>query len=292
MAIVESTEANAPAVSWGAILAGAFAAASLSVVFVTLGSAVGFATISPWSNSGVSATTVQWTAGAYLVLTSLISSAVGGYIAGRLRTKWPSAMPEEVTFRDTAHGFIAWAFAAVMGVIILGTAATSILGSATSGAATGAAVGGAQAAQGAPTDYFVDTLLRPGGGAAPATGAAPAPAAANNEDLRAEVGRIFTRSLTRPEGLTPADRSYLAQVVASRTGQTPAEAEKRVTEVVNSAKAAIDEARKFTAALAGWLTLAMFAGAFAAAMAAIEGGQLRDGRWRGVLFAKNYRSNP
>ena len=80
--------------------------------------------------------------------------------------------------------------------------------------------------------------------------------------------------------------------MASRTGQSPAEAEKRVTEVVNAAKAAADEARKFSAGLAGWLALAMFVGAFAAAAAAIEGGQLRDGRWKGVIFARNYRSNP
>jgi hypothetical protein len=283
---IASTDVNTSAVSWGAILAGAFAAASLAIVFVTLGSAVGLASISPWSNSGASASTIKWTGGAFLVLTSLIGSAVGGYIAGRLRTKWTDIQPDEATFRDTAHGFLAWAFAAVMGVLVLGTATTSLLGSATTGATSGAAVGGAQAAQSMPSDYFVDTLLRRGGGAA------TAPAQANPDDTRREVGLIVTRSIARPEGLTAADRTYLAQVVASRTGQSPAEAEARVTEVVNAAKTAADEARKFSAALAGWLTLAMFVGAFAAAAAAVEGGQLRDGRWRGVLFAKNYRSNP
>jgi len=127
MAIAQSTDANTSAVSWGAILAGGFAAASLAIVFVTVGSAVGLASISPWSDSGVSATTFKWTGGAFLVLTSLIGSAVGGYIAGRLRTKWTDIQPDEVTFRDTAHGFLAWAFAAVMGVIVLGTATTSLL---------------------------------------------------------------------------------------------------------------------------------------------------------------------
>lgn len=287
MAIGVTTESTS-AVSWGAILAGGFAAASLTIIFVALGSAVGLASISPWSNSGASATTMKWTAGAFLVLTSLVGSAVGGYIAGRLRTKWTDIQPDEVTFRDTAHGFLAWAFATVMGVIVLGAATTSLLGSATTGAATGAAAGGAQAAQSMPSDYFVDTLLRRGGTPA----AAPAAASANADDTRREVGLIFTRSIARPEGISAADRTYLAQVVAGRTGQSPAEAEARVTEVVNSAKAAADEARKFSAALAGWLTLAMFVGAFAAAAAAIEGGQLRDGRWRGVIFAKSYRSNP
>lgn len=283
MAIAESTDANTSAVSWPAILAGGFAAASLTVAFVALGSAVGLASVSPWSNSGASATTIKWTGGAFLVLTALISSAVGGYIAGRLRTKWTGIQPDEVTFRDTAHGFLAWAFATVMGVLVLGTAATSLVGSATTGAATGAVAGGTQTA---PSDYFVDTLLRRGGG----TATAPAPA--NADDTRREVGLIFTRSLSRPDGMSAADRTYLAQIVASRTGQSPAEAEARVTEVVNSAKAAADEARKFSAGLAGWLTLAMFVGAFAAAAAAMEGGQLRDGRWKGVIFAKNYRANP
>jgi hypothetical protein len=267
-------------------LAGGFAAASLTVAFIALGSAVGLAAISPWSNSGASATTLHWTGGAFLVLTALISSAVGGYIAGRLRSKWAGIQTDESTFRDTAHGFIAWAFATVMGVLILGTATTSLIGSATTGAATGAAAGGAQAVQSAPTEYFVDTLLRRTGGQA------TAPAAAGADDTRREVGLIFSRGLGQPDGISAADRTYLAQIVANRTGMNQAEAQARVTEVVNSAKAALDAARKFAAALAGWLTLAMFVGAFAAAAAAVEGGQLRDGRWRGVLFAKNYRPNP
>jgi len=286
MAIVEPTDANTSAVSWAAILAGGLSAAALTIVFVALGSAVGLASISPWSNSGASATTLKWTAGAFLVLTALISSALGGYIAGRLRTKWTGLQSDEVTFRDTAHGFLAWAFATVIGVLVIGTATTSLLGSATTGAATGAAAGGAQAAaQGSPSDYFVDTLLR-------REGAVPAAPATDAGDTRREVGLIMTRSLSRPEGISAADRTYLAQVVAARTGRTPAEAEARVTEVVNAAKTALDETRKFSAAMAGWLTLAMFVGAFAAAAAALEGGQLRDGRWRGVIFAKNYRSNP
>jgi hypothetical protein len=284
MATVAPTDANTSAVSWAAILAGGLSAAAMTVVFVVLGTAAGLGSISPWSNSGVSATTIKWTAGAFLVLTALISSALGGYIAGRLRSKWTGVQSDEVTFRDTAHGFLAWAFATVITVLVIGTATTSLVGSATSGAAAGAAAGGAQGAQGSSADYFVGSLLRREG-AAPAT---PADA----DDMRREVGLILTRSIGRPEGISASDRTYLTQVVAARTGRTPAEAEARVTEVVNAAKTALDETRKFSAALAGWLALAMFVGAFAAATAAIEGGQLRDGRWRGVIFAKNYRSNP
>ena len=252
---------------------------------VAVGAAVGLASISPWTNSGASATTIKWTSGVFLVLTALISSGVGGYIAGRLRAKWTRTATDEVLFRDTAHGFLAWALATVLGVLVLGTATTSLLGSATSGLTAGAAAGGTQAAaQNGPADYFVDSLLRREG--------TPAPAATtdNAADTRREVALIMSRGLSRPDGLSAPDRAYLAQVVATRTGRSQADAEARVTEVVNAAKASLDEARKFSAGLATWIALAMFVGAFAAAAAAIEGGQLRDGRWRGVVFAK-YRSD-
>ena len=288
MAIADANDSNSSAVSWAAILSGGVAAAALTIVFIALGAAVGFASISPWANTGASATTLKWTAGAYLVLTALISSAVGGYIAGRLRTKWVGTQSEEVLFRDTAHGFLAWAFATVIGVLVIGTATTSLLGSAATGAATGVAAGGSQAAgQAGPTDYFVDSLLRREGTAAAAT----TQASDNAADTRREVGLIFTRAISGAEGISAADRAYLAQIVATRTGRSQPDAEARVTEVVNAAKTALDETRKFSSALATWLTLAMFVGAFAAAVAAIEGGQLRDNRWRGVLFAKNYRAN-
>ena len=284
-AISETIDANRSAVSWAAIFAGGLAATALTIVFLAVGAAVGLASISPWANSGASATTIKWTSGAFLVLTALVSSAVGGYIAGRLRTKWARTATDEVLFRDTAHGFLAWALATVFGVLVLGSATTSLLGSATSGLTAGAAAGGTQAAaQTGPTDYFIDALLRREG-----TPASPPPTD-NAADTRREVSLIMSRGLSRPDGISAADRTYLAQVVASRTGRTQADAEARVTEVVNAAKASLDEARKFSAGLATWIALAMFVGAFAAAAAAIEGGQLRDGRWRGVMFAR-YRSD-
>ncbi len=284
MPAVEVRESNESAVSVGAIVAGGLAAAALTIVLLTLGAAVGFASISPWSNSGVSATAVKWSAGVFVVLTAVISSAVGGYIAGRLRAKWMRTAYDEITFRDTAHGFLAWAFATVMGVLVLGTATTSLIGSAATGVGAGASAGGAQAVANAPSDYFVDSLLRPQAGGAANTNTASA------SDTRREVSLIVTRGLAQPDGVPQADRTYLAQVVAARSGISQQEAETRVTQGLEAAKKAADEARKFTAALAGWLTLALFAGAFAASAAAMEGGQLRDGRWRGVVFT-NYRSN-
>jgi hypothetical protein len=49
--------------------------------------------------------------GIYLVVIAMLSSSIGGYIAGRLRSRWIGVHSDEVYFRDTAHGFVAWAFA-------------------------------------------------------------------------------------------------------------------------------------------------------------------------------------
>lgn len=267
------------AVCWGAIIAGAFAAAGMTIILATLGTATGLAMVTPWSDSGVTAGTFKIAAGGYLVLTAIISSVVGGYIAGRLRSKWSDAPRQEVLFRDTAHGMVAWAFATIALVAVLGIGTGSLVGSGVSGLFHGASQGASTAV---PTDYYVDMLLRP----APAnpstngTGAQTDPAA-----TRREVSSIFTRSFGGNADLSQTDRSYLVQVVAQRSGMSEADADKRVAEVTTQTKTYVDNARKYTIAFALWVTVALFAGAFAAAAGAIEGGQLRDGRWRGVLFA-------
>jgi hypothetical protein len=134
--------------------------------------------------------------------------------------------------------------------------------------------------------YFVDMLLRPD----PARQGAASSQPGNNEAARGEIGRIFARGLRQGGEFSPADGTYLAQIVAARTGISQADAEKRVAEVVYQAKAAADEARRAAAKAALWLTAAMLIGAFAASLAAIEGGQLRDGTWRGVIGARNCRA--
>ena len=136
---VEIVDVHADAInsgtSWAAIAAGAVAAAALTLVLVALGAGLGLSSISPWSDGGVSAATFEIGTGIYLVVVAVISSAIGGYLAGRLRTKWVGLHSNEVFFRDTAHGFLAWAFA----TLICATA----LASATSYLANGAAAGGA-----------------------------------------------------------------------------------------------------------------------------------------------------
>jgi hypothetical protein len=270
------------AVSWAAVAAGGLAAAALTLVLLAFGAGMGFSAISPWSNSGVSSGTFKVGAGIYLIVVAMLSSTIGGYVAGRLRTKWTGLRTDEVAFRDTAHGFLAWGFATVLGAAALSGAATYLVG----GVATGAAQGVTNSAstQGG-NGYFVDMLLRPD----PARQGAPSSQAGNDETARGEIGRIFARSLRAGSEFSPADLTYVAQIVAARTGVNQAEAEKRVAEVIYQAKATADDARRAAAKAALWLTAAMLIGAFAASLAAVEGGQLRDGTWRGVIGARNYR---
>jgi hypothetical protein len=277
------------AVSWAAVAAGGLAAAALTLVLLAFGAGMGFSAISPWSNSGVSSGAFKVGAGIYLIVVAMLSSTVGGYVAGRLRTKWTGLRTDEVAFRDTAHGFLAWGFATVLGAAALSGAATYLVGGAATGAAQGASQGVTNSAstQGG-NGYFVDMLLRPDPARQGAPGAA-SPQAGNDEAARGEIGRIFARSLRAGSEFSPADLTYVTQIVAARTGVNQAD-EKRVAEVIYQAKATADDARRAAAKAALWLTAAMLIGAFAASLAAVEGGQLRDGTWRGVIGARNYRA--
>src|SRR5471030_1473204 len=105
-------EAQTSAISWAAVAAGAVASAALTLLFIAFGAGIGLSAVSPWSDSGVSITKFKVGTGIYLVCVAIMASSVGGYLAGRLRTKWVGVHSHEVYFRDTAHGFLAWAFAA------------------------------------------------------------------------------------------------------------------------------------------------------------------------------------
>ena len=274
-------ETEAPALSWRAIIAGAFATAALTLIWVAFGSAIGFSSVSPWPNSGVSVTTFQIGTGLYLIVVALFSSTIGGYIAGRLRHRWSGLHTYETLFRDTAHGFLAWAVAAVIGAVALGGAATFLTGGAAAGNNTSNTT--TQAGTG-PSDYYADLLFRQPAGRVSAARAERSTNAAVNGEARL----ILTHDLAAGGTFPPADRTYLAQLVSAETGLSQADAEKRVTDTINQAKAARDRARKAAAGLSIWLAIAMLVGAFAASLAALEGGQLRDRRWKGVIGTRTY----
>jgi hypothetical protein len=262
------------AVSWGAIAAGAVGAAALALLLIAFGAGLGLSAVSPWSDSGVSASTFKTGTGIYLVIVAVMSSAVGGYLAARLRSKWTGLHTQEVFFRDTAHGFIAWAFATLLSAGVLSSAAAYLA----NGTAAGLGGAASQATRSVnPAEIYVDKLFRPSAAAQPAS--APDAANASRNQSRAEVLRLWTASFYDNQDLSAADKTYVAQVVAARAGISQADAEKRVNDVVAEAKTAADDARKAAAKLSFWLTAAMLFGAFAASLAAAEGGSLRDGTW-------------
>jgi hypothetical protein len=275
--------------SWSAIIAGAFVAASVSLVLFALGSGLGFAAISPWPGHGVSATTFAVTTAIWLIVMQWVSSGFGGYITGRLRTRWVGTHTHEVFFRDTAHGLVTWAVATVLVAATLATSLFSAIGGgahALSGAATAAAQGamasGTMASASSPGQtpgaspaaaYGVDKLFRT---------ADPAAGGQGSSDPRAEAGHIVANAWST--GTVPdADRTYLAQLVAARTGLPPADAQKRVDDFIASAldaetkiKADADAARKAAAKAAIYTALSMLVGAFIASVSAALGGRLRD----------------
>jgi len=292
----DALQAGASAVAWGAILAGAAAAAALSLILLILGAGLGLSAVSPWMNRGISANTFGVSTILWVIFTQILASALGGYLAGRLRTRWIAVPADEVYFRDTAHGFLAWAIASLATAALLASVITSIVGS---GIQAGAAqdAGTAAAAttlaesdhKGGPMGYFVDSLFRKDLNAAPPATASDrrdALAASAAEQPAAEVARIFVNDIRA--GTMPAqDTRYVGQVVALRTGLTQAAAEQRVTEAFarlqatlqeaqTTATEAADTARKATADASLWLFVSLLAGAFCASLVAIYGGRQRD----------------
>lgn len=276
------------AVSWGAIFAGAFAAAGVSLILVLVGAGLGFSAASPWSHSGLNAGTLGVSAILWLTLTQLIASGLGGYLAGRLRGIWPGVHTHEVFFRDTAHGLLTWALATLAVATLLSSLMGSIVsggGHAVASAASGAGEAAAVTATGAGQHaadpqqdsfgYFSDQLLRSTGNGT-----------ANGGPSGEEVTRILSDAVQQGS-LTQDDRQYLGQVVARRTGVSQQEAEQRVTATYTAlqarldtlkakAKQAADEARKASAFAALWFAITLLIGAFIAAWAATFGGRLRD----------------
>ncbi len=257
--------AQASAVSWPAIAAGGVASAALTLVLLAFGTGMGFAVVSPWPSSGVSATTFGIGAGLYLIVVAMMASSIGGYIAGRLRTNWVGVHGDEVYFRDTAHGLLAWALATVLGAAVLASTAASIIGTASGGVAQ--AVGMAAQSAG-PADDALDRLLR-------VDPAAPRPPQGTPVS-RAELLRLLTPQVAGKTEMAAPDRQYVVQVIAARTGLSQADADKRLTEVVLQARTAADTARKAALALSLWLTASLLMGALSAGLAATEGGRLRQ----------------
>ena len=309
---LDGVSTQASAVSWGAVLAGAAAAAALSLILLILGVGLGLSSVSPWAAAGISAATLGVSTIVWLAFTQVVAAGAGGYLAGRLRTRWAGVQADEVYFRDTAHGFLAWTVATLVTAALLTSAIASVVGG---GVQAGAAVaGGAGVAGGAaraglgtgpgedsganPLRYAVDSMLR---AAAPASAAsAPAPGTGLSSDAAAPAVNAMAGNVSpapemlrilmnTPRGavLSAEDLRYAGQLVAQRTGLSQQDAEKRVSDAYTRlqtqgreaearARDAADKARKASAYAALWLFVSLLAGAFVASLAATFGGRRRD----------------
>jgi hypothetical protein len=297
-------ESSKSAVSWPAIIAGAVAATAASVLLLTLGS--GFGLISAWPGGGASAAKVLTLAAIWFIVVQWIASFLGGYLTGRLRTKWVGTHTHEVFFRDTANGFIAWALATLLLACVLASATASLArmgahgavmmgAGAASAMAHGPADGSGAPGAGAPMEPHAEHAPMGGPGAAemphgPASGydvdvlfrSAQPESSMTLADVRAEAARILMKAAGAGE-MPPADREYLSQLIAARTGIAPADAQRRIDDAfaqlnaaVTKARQAAEEARKAAATTSIYLALSMLIGAFIACAAAALGGHERD----------------
>lgn len=301
----ETSTSSISPVSWSAIIAGAAGAAALSLILLILGTGLGLSSVSPWSDRGASATTFGVSTIVWLTFTQLAASGMGGYLAGRLRTRWTSTHTDEVYFRDTAHGFLAWAIATLVTAALLTSTIGSILGTGANaagavagGAGTAAAAAAAPVAAGiakpagsdAGNGYFVDSLFRQVptvASAASAPNATTSPRVpTDGSQSTAEAGRIFASGL-EAGALAPDDVHYLGQMVSQKTGLPQADAERRVNDEFARMKAKADKAkadakesadrvRAASAYAALWLFVSLLVGAFVASLAATFGGRQRD----------------
>jgi hypothetical protein len=256
--VPERRDEHSSGVSWSAVIGGAFVAAAISLIMLALGAGFGLSAVSPWSNVGASASAIGASAIVWLIVNEAISCALGGYLAGRLRTKWVAVHTDEVYFRDTANGFLVWAVAVVVTAAVLASTASFMVGSS-------AQKDPSANASSSATSYFVDRLFR-----SDAPGSQPVDAA-----VQAEAGRILVNTL-RQNDPAGGDQAYLGKLVAAKTGLSSAAADERVAQVSSDARQAEDAARKTASHLLLWIFLALLIGAFSATYAATIGGKQRD----------------
>jgi hypothetical protein len=244
---------------WNPILAGAIVAAALSFVLLSFGSAIGLAVASPSSSWRDTSSALALLGGLWLLLTSLASFGLGGYLAGRLRESWTLA-PDEIEFRDGIHGLLVWGLAIIVGALLALAGARTVAGRADLTTPT--------AATAEPLLAFeLDRLFR--------SDRRPADPG-NDSEIRVQAARIITTSLGHT-GMAPDDRAYLIRLVEARAGMPPPEAEGRVNQAIRQASDAVSRARRGAVILGFMIAASLMLGAAMAWLAAAFGGQHRDG---------------
>lgn len=260
-AIVASAE-PVSRIRWPAIIAGAIAAAGVSFTLHAFATGIGLSIASTAPTWRDSSPALWWLSGIYLVFTALCAFAVGGYVAGRMRTPL-NVDAAEVENSDGMHGLITWGLAVVITAIMaLGVAATATPALSPSGGSTGAS-------QSVAGENIIaselDELFR---------SSHPIP---DREYRRAEAARILLKSASH-NGVPNPDRRYLYAMVESTIGVRPDESMPRVDHAIAASAQELHRARVAAVLQAFFIGAALFVGAAVAWFAACEGGKDREAR--------------
>jgi hypothetical protein len=245
-------------IHWGPVIAGAVVAAAVWSVLMGFAAAIGMMIASPsptWRDTSV------WLAllsGLWIIVVTAGSYALGGYLAGRVRSSW-KAHADEVEFRDGAHGLLVWALGVVLSIALLWATAAAHT-------AVNNVAATPRESAGAPgfLAYELDRLFRSERRLEPVS-----------QDVRAEASRILMKGTGRQE-MPSEDRAHLNRVVAGATGLGAPEAERRVIQVLTEARNSTAQARRSAVVLAFATAAALAAAAAAAWFAAGIGGKHRD----------------
>ena len=239
---------------WSAVFGGALAMIAAMLLLFTLASAFGFASLSPWG-AKTSGTTFAISAAIVLIAIQWISAGFGGYMTGRMRTAYVAAHNHEIFFRDTAHGFLTWALATVIGLVLLGSAL---------GHHHMAEHNNETRDEGGVSMHYVGKLF-----------ATPDHDVIPTQQESEEAGYVLALAAAG-SAIPEDDHTSLVQMVASRTHLSNEEAAQRIENVINQVKATSDSARKYAAVTSLFVFFSMMIGAFIASVAAGLGGQHRD----------------
>jgi hypothetical protein len=246
---------------WTPVIAGALSAAAFTFTLVTFAITIGLGVSSTSPTWRDASTALSILSGIYLILQALFSFGIGGYIAGRICRPSGAAGTEERENRDGVHGLAVWALA-----VLVGAALAAVIGASTVNRASPSLTVPKATAAEPLLSYEIDRVFR----------SARRPPNVDMSSERAEAGRILMTSSSY-SGVSSDDRAYLIQQVASATGLSPADSERRVDAAIADSKRAIARSRRSTIILAFSVASATLFGAVAAWAAACAGGRHRDG---------------
>jgi hypothetical protein len=254
-----------PYFHWSPTIGGGLVAAAIFFVLITFATAIGLAvsSVSPtWRDTSVGLVVLS---GAWVVFTAVGSFALGGYIAGRIRPTW-RANPDEVHFRDGLHGLLVWCVAVVLGIALTWASAATINESISKSSVVDSdrMTGNTSGSEPGFLTFELDRLFW-----------SENQQQTSDPEARAEAGRIIETALGRRD-LAKDDHDRLVQLVSARTGLPPADADRRVAQVLSESRKAAAKARQSSVIIAFTLASALAAGAAAAWCAAVAGGRHRD----------------